>query len=186
MAVATACKPSPYDLIVPQSNFGRCTGAVHSFTGIVIAKQGLYHKAAIEIYPCKMVVHLVASYCRPTPTVGPNLQTYKDCSISDRPFWVILILFYRRICRPFWPPLIVYGVINVVVLQGGGDCCRSEFYAPCRTNKYPREIPALPWYRSAVPQMIMAGQSPPTHPSSSNCSVTHVLPLLMFSRIQSH
>ena len=37
--------------------------------------------------------------------------------------------------------------------------CRSEFYAPCRTNKYPREIPELPWYRSAVPQMVMAGQS---------------------------
>lgn len=38
--------------------------------------------------------------------------------------------------------------------------CRSEFYAPCRTNKYPREIPELPWYRSAVPQMVMAGQLP--------------------------
>ena len=59
--------------------------------------------------------------------------------------------------------------------------CRSEFYAPCRTNKYPREIPELPWYRSAVPQMVMAGQAHPylcSHPTMSvfNClyACTHV------------
>ena len=37
---------------------------------------------------------------------------------------------------------------------------RGDFSAPCRTNKYPREIPELPWYRLAVPQMIMAGFLP--------------------------
>ncbi len=36
----------------------------------------------------------------------------------------------------------------------------AEFLAPCRTNKYPREIPELPWYRTTVPQMIMAGFLP--------------------------
>lgn len=40
------------------------------------------------------------------------------------------------------------------VLGGiAGKNNKSEFYAPCRTNKYPREIPALPWYRQAVPQV---------------------------------
>ncbi len=37
---------------------------------------------------------------------------------------------------------------------------RSDFTAPCRTNKYPREIPQLPWYRTTVPQMVMAGFLP--------------------------
>ncbi|KAG2242750.1 hypothetical protein Bca52824_095413 [Brassica carinata] len=37
---------------------------------------------------------------------------------------------------------------------------KAEFQAPCRTTKYPREIPPLPWYRSAVPQMAMAGFLP--------------------------
>ena len=37
---------------------------------------------------------------------------------------------------------------------------RAEFFAPCRTNKYPREIPQLPWYRTTVPQMLMAGFLP--------------------------
>lgn len=35
-----------------------------------------------------------------------------------------------------------------------------EFNAPTRTNKYPREIPPLPWYRQTLPQMLMAGFLP--------------------------
>ena len=38
--------------------------------------------------------------------------------------------------------------------------CRTDFAAPCRTSKYPREIPELPWYRSTVPQMVLAGFLP--------------------------
>ena len=41
-------------------------------------------------------------------------------------------------------------VCQYALLQG-------DFAAPVRTNKYPREIPELPWYRTAVPQMLMAG-----------------------------
>lgn len=37
---------------------------------------------------------------------------------------------------------------------------QSEFNAPVRTTKYPREVPPLPWYRRAVPQMLMAGFLP--------------------------
>ena len=43
---------------------------------------------------------------------------------------------------------------------GWGKNSKSEFNAPCRTTKYPREVPALPWYRYAVPQMCMAGFLP--------------------------
>lgn len=35
-----------------------------------------------------------------------------------------------------------------------------SFDPPCRTTKYPREIPALPWYRKIVPQMLFAGFLP--------------------------
>ncbi len=34
---------------------------------------------------------------------------------------------------------------------------KDEFYAPVRTSKYEREIPALPVYRSTAVQMLMAG-----------------------------
>lgn len=41
-----------------------------------------------------------------------------------------------------------------------GKNTRVDFAAPCRTNKYPREVPALPWYRALLPQMAMAGFLP--------------------------
>ncbi|THU49677.1 hypothetical protein C4D60_Mb06t12060 [Musa balbisiana] len=33
-------------------------------------------------------------------------------------------------------------------------------WAPCRTTKFPREIPPLPWFRRTIPQMAMAGFLP--------------------------
>ncbi|KAA6422087.1 MAG: phagocytic receptor 1b-like [Trebouxia sp. A1-2] len=58
---------------------------------------------------------------------------------------------------------VIWALVTIpLCILGGimGKNNRSEFYAPCRTNKYPREIPELPWYRSAVPQMVMAGFLP--------------------------
>ena len=43
---------------------------------------------------------------------------------------------------------------------GAGKNAKGEFNGPCRTTKYPREIPQLPWYRSTVPQMVRAGFLP--------------------------
>ncbi|GAY51794.1 hypothetical protein CUMW_136940, partial [Citrus unshiu] len=34
------------------------------------------------------------------------------------------------------------------------------YSTPCRTTKYPQEILSLPWYKSAIPQMAMAGFLP--------------------------
>lgn len=49
-----------------------------------------------------------------------------------------------------WQSCMYCKVCHLPSLQG-------DFAAPVRTNKYPREIPELPWYRTAVPQMLMAG-----------------------------
>jgi len=40
---------------------------------------------------------------------------------------------------------------------GARGRAQTEFNAPCRTTKYPREVPPLPWFRQALPQMAMAG-----------------------------
>ena len=59
--------------------------------------------------------------------------------------------------------LIIWALVTapLTVLGGiAGKNARSEFNAPCRTTKYTREIPALPWYRGALPQMCMAGFLP--------------------------
>ncbi|KAK1303539.1 hypothetical protein QJS10_CPB11g00089 [Acorus calamus] len=53
-------------------------------------------------------------------------------------------------------------VTSPLLVLGGlaGKNSKTEFQAPCRTTKYPREIPSLPWYRGTIPQMAMAGFLP--------------------------
>jgi len=67
------------------------------------------------------------------------------------PFGTILVILL--IWTLVTSPLLVLGGI-------AGKNSRAEFQAPCRTTKYPREIPSLPWYRGTVPQMAMAGFLP--------------------------
>jgi hypothetical protein len=49
-----------------------------------------------------------------------------------------------------------------LTLIGGiaGRRVAGEFYAPCRTKNFPREIPPIPWYRQTLFQILMAGFLP--------------------------
>ncbi|XP_024964353.1 transmembrane 9 superfamily member 3-like [Cynara cardunculus var. scolymus] len=49
-----------------------------------------------------------------------------------------------------------------LLLLGGivGKNRASDFEAPCRTSKCPREVPQLRWYRGVLPQMALAGILP--------------------------
>ncbi|TYH10719.1 hypothetical protein ES288_A07G199500v1 [Gossypium darwinii] len=67
------------------------------------------------------------------------------------PFGTIVIIFL--IWALVTSPLLILGGI-------AGKNTKAEFQAPCRTTKYPREIPPLPWYRQTLPQMAMAGFLP--------------------------
>ncbi|KAE9450807.1 hypothetical protein C3L33_17293, partial [Rhododendron williamsianum] len=62
---------------------------------------------------------------------------------------VVIVLIWALVTSP----LLVLGGI-------AGKNSKAEFQAPCRTTKYPREIPQLPWYRSTISQMAMAGFLP--------------------------
>uniref|UniRef100_M4ECW3 Transmembrane 9 superfamily member n=1 Tax=Brassica campestris TaxID=3711 RepID=M4ECW3_BRACM len=62
---------------------------------------------------------------------------------------VVIVLIWTLVTSP----LLVLGGI-------AGKNSKAEFQAPVSTTKYPREIPPLPWYRSAIPQMAMAGFLP--------------------------
>ncbi|KAK6256534.1 hypothetical protein SCA6_017839 [Theobroma cacao] len=67
------------------------------------------------------------------------------------PFGTIVVIFL--IWALVTSPLLVLGGI-------AGKNSKAEFQAPCRTTKYPREIPPLPWYCKTLPQMAMAGFLP--------------------------
>ena len=59
--------------------------------------------------------------------------------------------------------IVIWALVTLpLTVLGGiaGKNAKEDFHAPAKPNKYPREIPPLPWYRSRVPQMCMAGFLP--------------------------
>ncbi|KAI7748571.1 hypothetical protein M8C21_000110, partial [Ambrosia artemisiifolia] len=65
-----------------------------------------------------------------------------DTIITLSLVWIFLV----------FPLLILGGII--------GKNCASDFRAPCRTTKCPKEVPQLVWYEGILPQMILAGFLP--------------------------
>lgn len=94
-----------------------------------------------------------ALFCGPLFLVFCFLNTVAIAyrATAALPFGTIVVIFL--IWALVTSPLLVLGGI-------AGKNSKTEFQAPCRTTKYPREIPPLPWYRSTLPQMAMAGFLP--------------------------
>mmetsp|Transcript_5318 Transcript_5318/g.8225 ORF Transcript_5318/g.8225 Transcript_5318/m.8225 type:complete len:589 (+) Transcript_5318:70-1836(+) len=80
-----------------------------------------------------------------------NLVAMSYASTAALPIGTILVVFLIWALVTF--PLTVFGGIL-------GKNVSGPFSAPCRTTKMPREIPALPWYRKAPAQIVMAGFLP--------------------------
>eukprot|EP01025_Chloroclados_australasicus_P021661 TRINITY_DN2271_c0_g1_i1.p1 TRINITY_DN2271_c0_g1~~TRINITY_DN2271_c0_g1_i1.p1 ORF type:complete len:602 (-),score=61.60 TRINITY_DN2271_c0_g1_i1:553-2358(-) len=78
----------------------------------------------------------------------------------------VAVAYHSTAALPFGTIVVVFFIWALVTIPltivGGiaGKNIKHEFYAPVRTNKYPREIPTLPWYRGTLPQMVMAGFLP--------------------------
>ena len=90
---------------------------------------------------------------------GPVLATFSYLNT--------VAIFYRSTAAlPFGTIVIIillWALITFPLTVMGGIAAKnskSEFNAPCRTSKFPRDIPPLPWYRTAFPQMLMAGFLP--------------------------
>lgn len=90
---------------------------------------------------------------------GPLFLTF--CFLNT-----VAIAYSATAALPFGTILVILLIWTLVtsplLVLGGvaGKNGKTEFQAPCRTTKYPREIPQLPWYRSTIPQMAMAGFLP--------------------------
>ena len=90
-------------------------------------------------------------------TLANANEHHRGClqSTAALPFGTIVVI------------LVIWSLVTIPLTVFGGIAGknhRAEFAAPVRTNKYPREVPALPWYRSTVPQMVMAGPAPAHKP----------------------
>ncbi|KAH9794294.1 transmembrane 9 superfamily member 2 [Citrus sinensis] len=90
---------------------------------------------------------------------GPLFLTF--CFLN-----IIAIAYSATVALPFGTIVVIVLiwtlVTSLLLMLGGiaGKNSKAEFQAPCRTTKYPREIPSLPWYRSVILHMAMAGFLP--------------------------
>ncbi|KAL9244937.1 hypothetical protein vseg_018651 [Gypsophila vaccaria] len=90
---------------------------------------------------------------------GPLFLTF--CFLNT-----VAIVYHATAALPFGTIVVIILIWTLVtsplLVLGGiaGKNSKAEFQAPCRTTKYPREIPSLPWYRGTLPQMAMAGFLP--------------------------
>ncbi|XP_049348578.1 transmembrane 9 superfamily member 2-like isoform X2 [Solanum verrucosum] len=90
---------------------------------------------------------------------GPLALTF--CFLNS-----VAVSYSSTAALPFSTIMLIVLILTLVtspLLVLGGIAAknsRTGFQAPCRTTKYPREIPVLPWYRSTIPQMAMTGFLP--------------------------
>ncbi|WOL02614.1 transmembrane 9 superfamily member 3-like [Canna indica] len=90
---------------------------------------------------------------------GPLFLTF--CFLNT-----VAIVYSATAALPFGTILVIVLIWTLVtsplLVLGGiaGKNGKKEFEASCRTTKYPREIPVLPWYRRTIPQIAMAGFLP--------------------------
>jgi len=64
---------------------------------------------------------------------------------------VVIMIIWALVTLPL---TIIGGIIGRNLAKG------KDFDAPCRTNKIPREVPPVPWYRQGPCQVFMAGFLP--------------------------
>jgi len=95
----------------------------------------------------------VCVFCGPLLVAFSYLNTvaifYR--STAALPFGTIVII------------LVIWALITLPLTVVGGIAGKNmakELDTPCRTSKYSRKIPQLPWYRSVIAQMTMAGFLP--------------------------
>ncbi|MEW5306091.1 MAG: hypothetical protein WDW36_008585 [Sanguina aurantia] len=137
--------------------------------------RGAMYTALIALYALTACIagYVSASYYRQMEGELWVRNILLTCGIYSGPFLAVFaflntvaIAYRSTAALPFGTIVIIIIIWALVTIPltvfGGiaGKNNRSEFFAPCRTNKYPREIPQLPWYRTAIPQMIMAGFLP--------------------------
>lgn len=129
-------------IIVPPSMLS-CTGYV----------SGVWYKMMGGRQWVSNVLLVSVLFCGPLLATFSVLNTiaWVQGSTQALPFGTICIIIIIWALVTF--PLTVLGGI-------AGKNSREEFNAPCRTTKFPREVPPLPWYREAPAQMVMAGFLP--------------------------
>jgi hypothetical protein len=120
--------------------------------GYVSASTYRQHGGAAKGW-ARNVALTVVVYCGPFAATFCFLNTVAIAyrSTAALPFGTIVVM------------IVLWSLVTIPLTVLGGVAGKNssrEFDAPTRSNKYPREVPELPWYRSVLPQMVLTGFLP--------------------------
>ena len=123
---------------------------VSAFVGGYVTAR-LYKKLEGKNWVWNIMLNLIIF---PAPLLGTffilNTTAIAKASTAALPVGTILIVGL----------LFVFVAFPLTVLGGIAGHNSRDFDAPCRTSKVARQMPAVPWYRSAPAQLFMAGFLP--------------------------
>ncbi|KAJ0722441.1 putative nonaspanin (TM9SF) [Helianthus annuus] len=137
--------------------------------------RGVFWNALVIVYAITFVISGYTSVSFYSQLEGTNWM--KNVLLAGGLFFVPLVLtfsflnsianFYGTTAAlPLRGMVILTGLCvflaSPLLLLGGiiGKNRASDFQAPCRTAKCPKEVPQLRWYRGVLPQMALAGILP--------------------------
>ncbi|MFS7961797.1 putative nonaspanin (TM9SF) [Helianthus anomalus] len=137
--------------------------------------RGVFWNALVIVYAITFVISGYTSVSFYSQLEGTNWM--KNVSLTGGLFFVPLFLtfgflnsianFYGTTAALPLRGMVILTVLCVflaspLLLLGGiiGKNRASDFQAPCRTAKCPKEVPQLRWYRGVLPQMALAGILP--------------------------
>ncbi|KAJ0765128.1 putative nonaspanin (TM9SF) [Helianthus annuus] len=137
--------------------------------------RGVFWNALVIVYAITFVISGYTSVSFYSQLEGTNWM--KNVLLTGGLFFVPLFLtfgilnsvanFYGTTATLPLRGMVILTVLCVflaspLLLLGGiiGKNRASDFQAPCRTAKCPKEVPQLRWYRGVLPQMALAGILP--------------------------
>ncbi|KAK1416315.1 hypothetical protein QVD17_32104 [Tagetes erecta] len=137
--------------------------------------RGVFWNALVVVYAITSVVSGYASASFYSQLEGTNWM--KNMFLTGDLFFVPLFLTFGllNIVANFYGTTVALPLRGIVMLSvvwiflalpllalGGfiGKNRSTDFQAPCRTAKCPKDIPKLRWYRGVLPQMALAGILP--------------------------
>ncbi|XP_076914194.1 transmembrane 9 superfamily member 4-like [Bidens hawaiensis] len=137
--------------------------------------RGVFWNALVIVYAVTSVISGYTSVSFYTQLEGTNWM--KNLMLTGGLFFVPLFLtfgFLNTVAVSYGTTaalplrgIVILTVLSVflaspVLLLGGfiGKNRATDFQAPCRTAKCPKDVPRLRWYRGVVPQMALAGILP--------------------------
>jgi len=110
----------------------------------------IYNSQAALPFGTILVIMFIWNQARTLTQTRTRTLTTRTLTLT-RSLTQVIMFIWMLVTLPL---TVIGGIVGRNMAKG------KDFDAPCRTNKIPREVPPIPWYRQGPCQVFMAGFLP--------------------------